>query len=110
MYKRQALEQHRYTLLVVEDSLEMQAFVVKQLSSEYRVLTAVNGVEALKAVSYTHLKPAGDKIKTDWASQINPANVLPEYPRPIMEPVSYTHLLRAPGKAGAGCGRNHIPD
>ena len=30
-------------------------------------------------------KPAGDKIKTDWASQINPANVLPEYPRPIME-------------------------
>jgi hypothetical protein len=21
-------------------------------------------------------KPAGDKIKTDWASQINPANVL----------------------------------
>ena len=27
-------------------------------------------------------KPAGDKIKTDWAPQINPANVLPEYPRP----------------------------
>ena len=45
-----ALEQHRYTLLVVEDSLEMQAFVVKQLSSEYRVLTAVNGVEALKVL------------------------------------------------------------
>ena len=45
-----ALEQHRYTLLVVEDSMEMQAFVVKQLSSEYRVLTAVNGVEALKVL------------------------------------------------------------
>ena len=45
-----ALEQHRYTLLVVEDSLEMQAFVVKQLSSEYRVLTTVNGVEALKVL------------------------------------------------------------
>ena len=38
----------RYTLLVVEDSLEMQAFIVKQLSSEYQVLTAENGVEALK--------------------------------------------------------------
>lgn len=41
-------KQYRYTLLVVEDSLEMQAFVVKQLSSEYQVLTAMNGVEALK--------------------------------------------------------------
>ena len=30
-------------------------------------------------------KPAGDKIKTDWATQIDPENVLPEYPRPIME-------------------------
>ncbi len=38
----------RYTLLVVEDSPDMQAFVAKQLKSEYRVLTAVNGVEALK--------------------------------------------------------------
>ena len=45
-----ALEQHRYTLLVVEDSPEMQAFIVKQLSSEYRVLTTVNGVEALKVL------------------------------------------------------------
>ena len=42
--------QYRYTLLVVEDSLEMQAFVVKQLSSEYQVLTAENGVIALKVL------------------------------------------------------------
>lgn len=41
-------KQCRYTLLVVEDSLEMQSFIVKQLSSEYQVLTAMNGVEALK--------------------------------------------------------------
>lgn len=39
--------QNRYTLLVVEDSVEMQAFVVKQLSPEYQVLTAINGAEAL---------------------------------------------------------------
>lgn len=29
-------------------------------------------------------KPAGDKIKTRWASQVSPDNVLPEYPRPLM--------------------------
>ena len=28
--------------------------------------------------------PAGDRIKTDWASQVSPSNVLPEYPRPLM--------------------------
>lgn len=37
----------RYTVLVVEDSPEMLSFVVKQLSGEYEVLTAGNGVEAL---------------------------------------------------------------
>lgn len=41
---------HKYTLLVVEDSPEMQAFVVKQLTSEYHILTATNGVEALKVL------------------------------------------------------------
>lgn len=30
-------------------------------------------------------KPAGDRIKTKWAEQINPSDVLPEYPRPIMQ-------------------------
>ena len=29
-------------------------------------------------------KPAGDKIKTAWAEKIDPANPLPEYPRPQM--------------------------
>ena len=43
-------KQCRYTLLVVEDSLEMRLFVTKQLSSEYQVLTAVNGIEALKVL------------------------------------------------------------
>lgn len=43
-----ASTQCRYTLLVVEDSAEMQAFVIKKLSSEYQVLTAMNGIEALK--------------------------------------------------------------
>ena len=42
--------QYRYTILVVEDSREMLDFVVKQLSAEYQVLTAMNGVEAVKAL------------------------------------------------------------
>jgi beta-galactosidase/beta-glucuronidase len=29
-------------------------------------------------------KPAGDKIKTAWADKVDPANPLPEYPRPQM--------------------------
>lgn len=29
-------------------------------------------------------KPAGDKIKTAWASKVDPSNPLPEYPRPQM--------------------------
>ena len=28
--------------------------------------------------------PAGDKIKTRWAKDVDPNNPLPEYPRPIM--------------------------
>ena len=29
--------------------------------------------------------PAGDSLKTDWAFKIDPQNVLPEYPRPLIE-------------------------
>ena len=37
-------------------------------------------------------KPAGDKIKTKWAEQIDPNNVLPEYPRPIMQRGDWANL------------------
>ncbi len=37
-------------------------------------------------------QPAGDKIKTRWASQIDVNNVLPEYPRPIMERSEWQNL------------------
>lgn len=37
-------------------------------------------------------KPAGEKIKTKWAEQINPKNVLPEYPRPQMERADWVNL------------------
>ena len=38
------------TLLVVEDSPEMQTFIIKQLASKYHVLAAANGVEAIKVL------------------------------------------------------------
>ncbi len=37
-------------------------------------------------------QPAGDKMKTKWASEINVDNVLPEYPRPIMERDEWQNL------------------
>jgi len=37
-------------------------------------------------------KPVGNKIKTDWANNVNPNNVLPEYPRPIMERENWKSL------------------
>lgn len=37
-------------------------------------------------------KPAGDRIKTEWAAKVDPANPLPEYPRPIMQRDEWQHL------------------
>ncbi|MFW6267820.1 MAG: sugar-binding domain-containing protein, partial [Marinilabiliaceae bacterium] len=37
-------------------------------------------------------EPAGDKLKTEWAGEIDPDNVLPEYPRPIMERSEWKNL------------------
>ncbi len=37
-------------------------------------------------------KPAGDKIKTEWAEKIDVNNVLPEYPRPMMERSDWKNL------------------
>lgn len=47
----------------------------------------------LSSVSlFAQWKPAGDKIKTKWAETLDPNNVLPEYPRPIMERSAWTNL------------------
>ena len=47
---RQLQQKPRYTVLIVEDNVEMLAFVVRQLSPVYQILTATNGVEALKVL------------------------------------------------------------
>lgn len=36
--------------------------------------------------------PVGNKIKTSWAEKVDPNNVLPEYPRPIMERLEWKNL------------------
>ena len=36
--------------------------------------------------------PAGDRIKTRWAESVDPARVLPEYPRPLMERSEWVNL------------------
>lgn len=47
----------------------------------------------LSAISLSaQWKPAGDKIKTKWAESIDVNNVLPEYPRPIMERSDWKNL------------------
>ncbi|MDL2220953.1 beta-galactosidase [Parabacteroides sp. OttesenSCG-928-N08] len=37
-------------------------------------------------------QPVGDKLKTKWAEEINPSNVLPEYPRPQMVRDAWVNL------------------
>lgn len=37
-------------------------------------------------------KPVGDKIKTDWAEKIDPSNVWPDYPRPLLERNEWANL------------------
>lgn len=41
---------------------------------------------------FAQWKPAGDKIKTKWAESLDPKNILPEYPRPIMERAEWANL------------------
>jgi len=52
---------------------------------------------AITALSCTFLaaqpwKPAGEKIKTQWADKVDPNNPLPEYPRPQMVRVDWMNL------------------
>lgn len=42
--------------------------------------------------TFAQWKPVGNKIKTSWAEKVDPQNVLPEYPRPIMERGAWKNL------------------
>ena len=47
-------------------------------------LILISLISVLSFVAGAQWKPAGDKIMSPWAQQVNPENVLPEYPRPQM--------------------------
>ena len=42
--------------------------------------------------SYAQWKPAGNRIVTEWAAQVDVSNILPEYPRPLMERTEWVNL------------------
>lgn len=46
----------------------------------------------MTATSFSQYKPAGEKIKTDWAAKVSPEDVLPEYPRPMMVRPAWKNL------------------
>lgn len=56
-----------------------------------RTLLSVLALAVVMSVQ-AQWKPVGDRIKTDWAEKIDPTNVLPEYPRPIMERENWKNL------------------
>ena len=41
---------------------------------------------------FAQWKPVGGRIMTEWAAKIDVENVLPEYPRPIMERADWINL------------------
>lgn len=41
---------------------------------------------------FSQWQPAGDKLKTEWASELDTENILPEYPRPIMKREQWKNL------------------
>jgi beta-galactosidase/beta-glucuronidase len=49
-------------------------------------------IAVLAVYAQAQWKPAGDKLKTSWAEQVNPANVWPEYPRPQLERTAWLNL------------------
>ena len=47
---------------------------------------------ALAVQLHAQWKPVEGRIRTQWSEQVNPDNVLPEYPRPIMERTEWKNL------------------
>ena len=57
-----------------------------------KTIPAIIAICAFACAGFSQWKPAGDKIKTEWADKVDPQNVLPEYPRPIMERPHWLNL------------------
>lgn len=57
-----------------------------------KTIPAIIAICAFACAGFSQWKPAGYKIKTEWADKVDPQNVLPEYPRPIMERPQWLNL------------------
>lgn len=56
------------------------------------ILTLFLAALAVTSGAAVKWKPAGDKIKTQWAAKVNPATPLPEYPRPQLVRAEWQNL------------------
>lgn len=57
-----------------------------------KLKTTLLAIVLAGTTAYAQWAPQGDKIKTNWAQTLDPNNVLPEYPRPIMERADWVNL------------------
>ena len=48
-----------------------------------KILTSIAAI-SIAVIASAQWSPVGKEIKTPWAAEVNPGNVLPEYPRPQM--------------------------
>ncbi len=76
---------NRPTVLVVEDNPDMLAFVVRQLSKEYTVLTATNGAEALQVLD-------GNYVNLVVSDVVMPVMDGSELCKTIKSDLNYSHI------------------
>ena len=56
-----------------------------------RILTSIIAI-SIAIITSAQWSPAGKEIKSPWAEEVNPGNVLPEYPRPQMVRQAWSNL------------------
>ena len=82
----QAVEKdNRPTVLVAEDNPDMLAFVVRQLSKDYTVLTATNGAEALRVLD-------GNYVNLMISDVVMPVMDGSELGKTIKSDLNYSHI------------------
>lgn len=60
--------------------------------TKHKLLLSIAILSYVLCISAQEWKPAGDRIKTSWAEQVNSASPLPEYPRPQLERDQWINL------------------
>ena len=64
----------------------------------------------IQNMMFAQYAPAGDSLKTRWASEVSPENALPEYPRPMMERSEWLNLNGLWDFAIRPCGERQIAE